>query len=296
MKTNILTLVITMVVGVILAGSLLAPIVTDAQHAQDVTYTNTASSYGKIYEFDETDENDTVIISVCKTGERSISINGTTYNVNAWQPVIVSDGFSIRYYSTAMTLSTLNGPQTIIDATITISQGVATFTNVHNSSETEVTIASVPVSWAFVYTPDGDYSGILTEQTATVYTHKNEIYTGNWINTTSEYFSGKAGDDFVTITNGNGSRTATLNWGGEYLNNGVYKLTIGPNSDDYSFVVDNAGEDYTVHPFMIVVPKEVVGTPDSQKGINSLYGSIVVIALAAILMSGVGAIALRRND
>lgn len=298
MKTNILTLVFTLVVGVILAGSLLMPVISDAQHARDTTYTNDAPySYGKIYDFSENDLDDTIIISVCKTGERSITINGETHNVSSYQPVVMSDAFTIRYYNTSMNFVTPSaGSKTITEATITISGGVATFTDVLNTSGTEITIDPEPITWAFVHDSNGDYSGLITENGITAYAHKNEIYTSNWITTTSEYFSGKAGDDFVTITDGTDSTTAAINWGGEYQNNGVYKLTLSSTSDDYTFVVDNAGEDYTVHPFMVCVPKTVVGTPDDASGINALYGAIPVMVIVALLMTAVGAIALRRGD
>lgn len=298
MKNKLIPLVMTLVVGIILAGSLLIPVINDAQHAQDVKYTNSAPySYGKIYDFSENDLDDTIIISVCKTGERSISINGETHNVSSYQPVVMSDAFTIRYYNTSMNFVTPSaGSKTITEATITISAGVATFTDVLNTSGTEITIDPEPITWAFVHDSTGDYSGLITENGITAYAHKNEIYTSNWITTTSEYFSGKAGDDFVTITDGTDSTTATINWGGEYLNDGVYKLTLSSTSDDYTFVVDNEGEDYTVHPFMVCVPKEVIGTPDDQQGINALYGVIPILVIVALLVTAIGAVYVRRND
>ena len=55
MKTNILTLVITLVVGIILAGSLLAPVVSDAQSTvTEKTMSNMGlTSYGEGKYYDE---------------------------------------------------------------------------------------------------------------------------------------------------------------------------------------------------------------------------------------------------
>lgn len=296
--------VIALVLGAILVGGMLAPTVVgiqeDISNMGRVEYSNaelSPYSYGKIYEFSETDTEDTVIISICKTGEKTLSINGVSHNIAAWQPVVLSDGFTIRYYSLNMSLITPTaGNKTITEATITISGGIATFSGVLNG-ETEITIDPEPITWAFVHDMQGKYGGVITENGVTVYAHKNEIYASNWINTTSEYFSSKAGMDHVILGAANSTETTPINWGGEYLNNGVYKLTLNSTSDDYTFVVDNAGEDYTVHPFLVVVPKTVSGIPDNQQVINEQYQVMfgILTLLAIVMLVVVAANAIRNK-
>lgn len=297
MDNKIVMISIAAVIGIIVLGSVLMPILNDAEHAQDETYTNAAPySYGKIYDFDENSD-EMVVISVCKTGERTITINGETHNVASYQPVVMSDAFTIRYYNTSMNFVTPSaGSKTITEATITINNGIATFSNVLNTSSVEITIDPEPITWAFLHDNNGDWAGMVTENGVTVYAHENEIYTSNWLNTTSEYFSSKAGSGEAIITDGTDSYTKPINWGGEYLDNGVYKLTLASTSDDYTFVVDNAGEDYTVHPFLICAPKTVVGTPDDLSNINNIYSVIPVLIIAAILLSIVLLIFRSRMD
>lgn len=270
-------------------AAVLMPVLDDAKHSMDETYTNSAPySYGKIYDFNE-DSDDMVVISVCKTGERTISINGQQHNVSAWQPVVMSDAFTIRYYSANMNFVTPSaGSKTIISATITISGGVATFSDVLNTSEQEISIDPEPITWAFIHDNGGDWAGIITENGVTVYAHQNEIYTSNWINTTSEYFSSSAGSTNAIINDGTDTYTTPINWGGEYLDNGVYKLTLSSTSDDYTFVVDNNGEDYTVHPFLICAPKTVVGVPDEVSPAFSMFDVIPMLLIVAIIVGIIG--------
>ncbi len=285
MKINMTQVAIAMTVAVVMLSAIIIPAIGNAEHSRDTTYSNPSPyAYGKIYDFNE-DSDDMVVISICKTGERTISINGEEHNVSAWQPVAMSDAFTIRYYSANMNFVTPTaGSKTITEATITISNGVATFTDVLNTSGTEIEIAPEPITWAFLHENDGDWSGIITESGVTVYAHENEIYTSNWINTTSEYFSSKAGSGEATIVNSEDTYNADINWGGEYLDNGVYKLSLNSDSDDYTFVVDNDGEDYTVHPFLVCVPKTVVGTPDDMGTINTVLSIVPVIIILAILI------------
>lgn len=291
MEMKIPAIAITAVVVVIVLAGVLMPVLDDAKHSMDETYSNEAIySYGKIYDFNE-DSDDMVVISVCKTGERSISINGVSHNISAWQPVVMSDAFTIRYYSANMNFVTPTaGSKTITEATITISNGIATFSNVLNTSGVEISIDPEPITWAFLHDNDGDWAGMITESGVEVYAHKNEIYTSNWLTTTSSYFSSKAGTGVVTIVGSDDTTTADINWGGEYLDNGVYKLSLNSDSDDYTFVVDNDGEDYTVHPFLVCVPKTVVGVPDDVSPAFSIFGAIPVLIVIALLVSVVAVI------
>ena len=295
MNMKILGITLTAFVSLVVLAGVLMPILEDAEHYADNTYTNAAPySYGKVYDFDENSD-DMVVISICKSGERSISINGESHTVSSYQPVVLSDAFTIRYYSYSMSFVTPSaGNKTIISATITISGGIATFSDVLNASETEITIDPEPITWAFIHDPTGEWAGIITENGVDIYAHKNEIYTSNWINTTSEYFSSKAGTTEATITDGSDSYTTPINWGGQYLDDGVYKLHLASDSTDYTFVVDNNGADYTVHPFIVCAPKTVVGTPDDQSRLNEIYDVIPLLIIVAILL-GVVALVIRSK-
>ena len=295
MENKLIVGIVTTAIAIIVLAGVLIPALDSAEHQQDNKYTNkNPYSLGSIYEFNE-DSDETTIISICQTGEHTLSINGVIHNVSTWQPVILSDGFTIRYYANNMSLCTPNGDNTIKTATITINSGVATFSDVVDTNDQSRTINPVDISWAYIHEGTGNYSAFLVESSdVTIYAKKYDIYASNWILTTSEYFSIKNG--VVTINDGTDTYETELNWGGEYLDDGVYKLTMNNSTaTDYTFVVDNNGSDYTVHPFMVCAPVSVVGTPDDLETINNLFSFIPLFVIIAILLAVAGMIVLKRE-
>lgn len=293
-RFGLVAVIMTILVGVILIGTLLAPTITSTQHAQDKTYTN-EGRLGTLYEFDE-DSEDVTVITVSQADEHSVTINGVTHNIGAYQPVIVSDAFTIRFYNTSLAFSTpYEGNKTLTSATISISEGVATFTELIKPDATELEVNPLPISWAFIYDGSGTWMINNAENGLTVYSEKNKIYASNWISTTSEYFAIYNG--VVSLIAGDGTVTNTeLNWGGEYQNNGVYKMTLSSTSDDYTFTVDNSGTDYTVHPWFVCYPATVVGTPDDLENINALYGVVVVLFIVVLFVVAVRSLITRERD
>lgn len=286
MNNKLVMSTIGIAIGLIVVGSVLAPVIWDAQHANDTVYHNTNPyGIGSIYEFDE-DTEETIVITICNGTNRTVSINGEVLTVAAYQPVFLSDACAIRFYANNMNFTSSEGSRTITEATITINQGMASFTVLNNT--TPIDISPKPLTWAFIHDADGDYIATSNDSAAgfDLYSEKGGIYAANWVTATQEYFSIRG--EVVTISNANGAHTASVDWKGEYLDNGVYKMHLNnTTTSDYTFVTDNAGEPYTVSPFLVCVPSTVIGTPDEDSGVNSLYSAILIMTIIALLVSAV---------
>lgn len=286
------TLVITTIIAIVLVSAVLIPITSAAQHAQDVVYTNNNPySHGDIWEGDQLEE-ETIIISVSKTGIHTIKINDDIYNVATWQAVLLADAFAIRYYSDTMLYASTSGSYSATAVDITISGGSASVVATRLDGTTTVVSETLPVSWAYIYNPDGAYTAYTVEpsSTAVLYGTKESLYSSNWVTQTSSYFSIKEG---VITLNKDGEIThPELNFEGEYLGNGVYSWAAGSG---ITFDVDNSGSPYTVHPFMICMPREVIGTPDENQSLNTIIGIIPLLVLAGLVIGVVGSF-IRNRD
>ena len=94
-KMNVLTLIITLVVGVILTGALLGPVVSDATKTTE-TFTNegyfTMDKYG-------TDTDITIVWDPADA--KSVSVNGEKYNpnipANQFVNIAIGDDWYFRY-------------------------------------------------------------------------------------------------------------------------------------------------------------------------------------------------------
>lgn len=278
MNNKLVMSAVGVAIGVILLSTVLVPIISDAQHSNDVVYrNNNPYGIGSIYEFDETTA-ETIVITICNATERTVSINGEVVQTAAYQPVFISDVCSIRFYQNNMNFASLEGSRTITEATITINGGVATF-NVLNGS-TPIDISAKPITWAFIHNVGGDYIAVSNDSPTGFnwYSYKDGIYSANWITTTQEFFSIHGGE--VKLTGSNGSRTVPLDWNGEDLGNGVFKMHLNNNAtSDYTFTVDNGGEPYTVSPFLVCVPMEVVGYSPGSFSILSVIPVLIIVAL-----------------
>lgn len=307
-KMNVLTLIITLVVGVILTGALLGPVISDASETER-TFTNEG-----YFTYDAIDENTAVVITWDPTtpnkftiGETAIELPTTTSNLT----IVGSDAFTCRYYFNA----TATGFQTY---------GVGGYSSYNTSNESTpvtLTITSESLvidgtndktytmgSHGFVLNTDGTGELTLKYSNESAYVHMDsEVYLCG-----TTFVTGSGTNDFVGVF-GYGSLDDGLTMSSFYGNTGQNTVSFGDVTATYSAVngyidlykldkfefplTQNTATVTAVYSYF-VVPTEVTAELSNHltPGQISLMGAIPVMVIVALLMVAVGAIALRRAD
>ena len=281
---NLLTLVITLVVGIILAGSLLVPVITDAQHAtSDISTALNGNNSSYIAE-----TTDYVYFASSDTE----TINGKAISVGEYTQVIVTDAGALYKISAGTYNLFIPGEKvkehialgtSVPNITATVKNGV--FTVSYGSNE-----YTANVTKAYAYTGDGEYSD--SNSWPSFITNKG---TSGLIAVGDGYYTSISGvvvvDDWTT---GEG----TFNY---YSNDWVE--SSAPVTWD---VVDNGDGSYTISNIVIDSTDELPNTHRTlyqneywtytPTAVSNLLGAVPILVIVAILMVAVGAIAYRRAD
>lgn len=297
MKTNILTLVITLVVGIILAGSLLAPVITDAQKNTNDTLINDVSE-GMTFKLDGADDyNLTTTDSI-----RAWLINGTAVDMyNASGALAITDkcrfekngGYVSLYDATGSRIANLSGVtnKVVIEYTAeTKVFSVTTYTGMGDSAEVANTY-TYNVENILYYIPGGDYGAIQTNGDPDISYYVNDLseviaggaYTTGDLDTS--YFA-----EGSTVYVGNASYTAS----GTATT--VKEYTDAIKGSSYSITITDGEASETFTPYTVFVPLKVIAHTSEQNGQIALYGAIPILVIVSLLMAAIGAIALRRGD
>lgn len=278
MKTNLLTLVITLVVGIILAGSLLAPVVADARTttSTEVNYTNESTLF-KMASAEET-----VTISLASG---TVTLNGAEVTHTTNSNILLSDAFSVDqfiYQGNWLTRAWYKDSTALSYPTafnLTFENGTVTGT-----ITTSGTTNNVNDTYTYLYY--ADESGNFTQISSNVWA---DVY----VNSTKEivlaglYYTGSNSTTYTYI-DGNfeveGDYTGSVDFDTESVGIDVLKVTG---------ITVTIGEE-TFTPYRFLVPAEVTG--HTETSISSLLGVIPIMVIVAILMTAIGAIAYRRAD
>ena len=304
-KMNILTLIITLVVGVILTGAMLGPVISDATKTTE-TFTNDGAFYVELdptetytIEYDNTIANDT------------ITVNGTAITLDRDYTLVALENAILRFnvgnhkldwngngsYLANMNKLSLSFANGSITGTYT-STGDATawptmtYNKIYVISPTEQPLImsdySVPVKVkgdselvAFgrtVLNDEGTNKQFLVQIEGTI---------NDGVNVTISNVSSGV-DIGAVITDLSINSTPVQGY------NDLYTLT----SITFKAATTEGGQTTNVTFSAYIVPTEVTAelTNHLTPGQISLMGAIPVMVIVALLMAAVGAIALRRAD
>lgn len=297
MKTNVLTLAITLTIGVILAGSLLMPVISDAQDTiEPITKTNDTAvllrpaesgdvlkatydaSTGWIWSL-----NDTVIEGV---GDNSITWNTYIISDAAYLSGRGATGWasSITLFDTNPTGNVGYGNSSYSDEiTITFADGAMTFEGPVASPLTFPT--TVDYTWAYVICPEieATYCAAVDGGSAYVKSTNDVILCGVYT----------TGENDCSYYMKNGEATVI---GGDYTINVNQNMVLTDGTNDIytdTISVDIGDENFT--PFRIFVPYEVSGHATSGATI-SLLGALPIMVIIGLVLAATSAIFTRRND
>lgn len=277
MKNNLLTLIITLVVGVILAGSLLAPVVADARTitSTEVNYTNDST----LFKMASADETATISLA-----SGTVTLNGAEVTKTSNSNILLSDAFSVdqilyqgnwltrAWYKDSIALSY----PTAFDLTFENGTVTGTVTSGGNTND---------INDTYTYLYYADAAGNFTQISNTF----GDIY----VNSTKDiilaglYYTGSNSTTYSYI-DGNfeleGDYTGSVDFDTESVGIDIVKVTG---------ITVTIGEE-TFTPYRFLIPSEVTG--HTETSISSLLGVIPIMVIVAILMLAVGAIAYRRAD
>lgn len=300
MKTNILTLAITLTIGVILAGSLLVPVINDAQNNTSDAITNnvTPSATFKI------DGNDDYLFET-NPNYALFKINGQTVDIRNWDdvgPVIVTDKCRLDKAGHIYGLFDATGAR-IINVNTTSQNIVCSY----DASEkeftyvlyTDLTNSEVYATYTYdveniVYAlPGGDYGAISTggDPDVTYYVNSlSQVIAGGAYTTgdlDTSYFA-EGSTVYVGNSSYTGSGTAVTAKYKDYIDvitGSSYAITITDGEDSETFT-----------PYTVFVPLTVIAHTSEQNGMIALYGAIPVIVIVGLLVAAIGAIYTKRDD
>lgn len=289
MKTNALTLIITLVVGVILAGSLLAPVISDAQTTigDPITYNNNPTSFGEVYVTNDISGTHTVNMAAPNNymtiDGQDIALNNTTRGF-----YVVTDKVAVMQIGAIAVICWADGnfqynPNWGRTFDITFENGTATL---NYTASGETTTYTYQYSWIGIRVAEGG-NYINVSSSTPVYTlgTKSIIAMGQYTSGENDtYYVAKNG--IVTISDPElYSSSITVS---------STDLVSGTTDVNRAYPVISVGNE-TFTPYVWLAEKEVVGH-ESGGASYTLLGAIPILLIVALVMVAVGAIAYRRAD
>ena len=284
--------IVGLAVCVILVGSLLVPIISEAQDDQEVVYNNIVnnSNYSKIVDDDLDDVN---MVIVWDTATQILTVDGSSLPLG-WQnnTLFVSDQGSVRFnkdqtsntsymYIGGGGVVTLTGPvtATIASGVITVTCGVDSYT-------------ITPIEWLFIPDSEGNYKNFRTnDPTKTLYVNSIDDI----------YFCGTTGAESIGLISGHGG-SCTL-W--DVADDPSYDMTytierVQGYTDLYELVLSSyavSTDDLTTFaPYYLMVPVEITAHTDVNSSIIGLLEVIPVLVIAGIIAYVAGTVLMGRRE
>ena len=299
MNVNKLTLwIVGLVIGATLFAGILLPTVNSITDKTIIEYNNAVGAYAKapssnevVFEF--TNDIDTGVYTWVVNDE--IVYNGQTDTIG----LLYADGYclmggqdkgawlthgdvGVGYYGQ------------VSKATLTYSDNHLTGEILTSWGGSPATYpVDAPVDWLFYANTTGDYRNMhITEDSKIYLNDVNQMYGTNWIVTTISMYSFHGLDvkEWVVGESAPNEIKATAQLT-PADNKGVYELTLKTVNSDYSIIVDNSGEDYTVSPWNVIVPAKVIGEKMTNGIVyNALFGVIPLMVLVMLIVYAAAAI------
>lgn len=250
MKSKLIPAVVITAVAIILVGSLLAPIIQDYDDDVKVVKNNVTNNLASVVGEDHT------ITYTSSTG--ALAIDGESITLTGQTGILCSNQMNI-IYNTAPNLQLFSSQHTSGVVAISSDTTIEILGNKITITYATDTVEEYACDWIYIYDADGDY-GIyrLYNQNKTVYLNDpNQMRGSNILTTTSDWFSFIGND--VKLAVGESPIVADVTTGEVSGTKDIVSVNIGGSGTGYTFDVDNSGTPYTVHPWIYVVPNEVVG-------------------------------------
>ena len=295
MKTNLLTLVITLTVGLILAGSLLAPVIADSQDSLLEKQTNSGTVL--LSPVEEAHSGTVTFVDSKITFTIDDKVLTQTMDTSKRRAAAIGNNFMIGASSSSIVLDYWNGTNAghvtsnVESASFEIAAD-KTVTLKYTVSGNETTINVPENDWIFVADDEGTYVEDDAYYGGSSYvTDLNQFYSGSWT-----FVSGYQYGMHNTKVTVNG---VTVDPEDVVLDTeavgGFTKVNYSFTDAKTYFTFDANGTDKSVNVFVVIVPKTVQYMPESNEALDALYAAFVPIVIASLLLAAVGLIFRSRD-
>lgn len=294
MDNKLIPVILATFVGVLLIGSVLMPVIIDADDDTKVYYNNNFGPYAQV------SDNETIAIEITTTpgtaGSTVYTVNGENVGVPQGPRAILlaenltiyqnySDGIACFGVDSDGNLSTFNNYPSIDVNIVGNSMTIVT-----TDSSNATTTYNFDCEWIFYRSNVGDYRLVdFLSARQTVYVNDlKQVYGSNRIGTTGEFFSfngtdvkiAKLSDGTTTIREATATVTTTD------VMRDVISFEVDPSratSSSFKFITDNNGNDYEVYPYYFVIPASVYGQTESNEAYSAILFAIPVVLIMALV-------------
>lgn len=272
MNNKIMTVIVSIALGTIVLGGVLMPVINDALDDSREIYNNSlvnlSSVIGEDLEVDVVD--------------RAITIDDASVSLPSTAGILMcTDKFNVIFTDSQVQLfaSGIEGVKAITSFNCVIDNQVATIAYVHNDVPGSIEYV---LDWGFIFDPDGDYGMVRYYNTNSTVKINNidDLYGSNILSATNGWFSFHGKNVVADGQSLVAEYTLTPIDGYE----GIYNINIGNLGTGYSFdFTDPNGTLHEIHPWVYVIPNEVIGYKDGFSGMSLLLVIPVFVILALLI-------------
>lgn len=307
MNNKLISIVLTLVVGIILAGSVLVPVLDDAT-ATEKTFDNRDGALFQLEKFDETTE---YSFEWVYTDPTHATVNNETVTLSRATVICATDSFLIRYgqdtsngyymQSVGDGLGVVYGTETRkTTLTISASSGTLTATVANEGSDPIIRTASITEGYGIV--ANGGYVMKASNQTAYMLADSPIVAMGLTLldGVWSNMFQIVGNVEGVEVTQINPTPAtytiSNVEVNAESSASYIDLYELQSITFDATLVSDNTTVHACTYDYFIV-PAEVTAELSEHltPGQIALMGAIPVLVIVALLVVAVGVVA-RRND
>lgn len=292
---KIIGVIIAAAISVVIIGSVLMVAIDDNIILRQKNDYGSVAEYSNVdwtAEFTITGSDITWIVDSVEQSSYEMDRNGRVYLVMSDSTYLYYDmvigstpsSIGISYINDEGKAVTISG---IVSCTISASNGTITYTPILSGS----TVSSIvkPYNWIFVAKDAGDYRTLNLSNygsASLVFNNVDQIYGVNYVSTTGNIWFSFNGERVKY-----GLDDLTMNISTEQLGENVFSSVVNTSNSDWNFIVDNNGEDYTVNPYVWIVPYEVSGTASGvPPSVKNIIGAIPIMLIVAVLLMVISAV------
>lgn len=306
MNNKLISIVLTLVVGIILAGSVLVPVLDDAT-ATEKTFDNRDGALFQLEKFDETTE---YSLEWVYTDPTHVTVNNETVTLSRATIICATDSFLIRYGQDAPNgyyMQSVGGSLALYGTetrkttlTISVSSGTLTATVANEGSAPIIKTVSITEGYGIV--ANGGYVMKASNQTAYMLADSPIVAMGltSLDGVWSNMFQIVGNVEGVEVTQINPTPAtytiSNVEVNAESSASYIDLYELQSITFDATLVSDNTTVHACTYDYFIV-PAEVTAELSEHltPGQIALMGAIPVLVIVALLVVAVGVVA-RRND
>lgn len=283
MENKIVVGLISASIAIIMVALVLSPVIADAVDDQYKYYNNSVGQYSKVV-----DEPVVIEYSYDADDGLSYTVNGVPQSLRAeYNDLIFATSHAVfkvtnasQYSSYLLWLDDTAGSKRIdMPKSVSVEMDIDSVSVTMVKADDTTDSFEVGIDWGFYAVTNGDYRAVWDPYD--VYINDiDQVYSVNWLTTTSEFFS--IHGESAVYGGGNATVSYDLTPASGVVN--VFNFTRG----DFILTVDNNGTPYEAIPFNVIVPVEIIGDKSNHSdAISAILSAIIPLIIIAVALMAV---------